>query len=46
MLKYRKLQELGMSQNIGTSENAILKEVMIHGNNCRAKRICHPKSDL
>ena len=44
MLQYRKLQELGMSQNMGMSEEAILKEVMIYGNNCRAKRICHPTS--
>ena len=46
MLKYRKLQELGMSQNMGMSEEAILMEVMIYGNNCRAKCMCHPTSDL
>ena len=46
MLKYRKLQELGVSQNMGMSKEAILIEVMIYGNNCRAKRMCHPTSDL
>ena len=46
MLKYRKFQELGISQNMGMSEEAILKEVMIYGNTLQGKRMCHPTSDL
>ena len=43
VLKYRKFQELGMSENIGTSEEAKLSTR--YGSNCRAKRACQIRLD-